>query len=134
VTGRHKSLFLVSRDISHLICYDSIVSKRPPKPLSAKVLDEEIVLSRPRRGAKLREEVWEDKNGTVVKYNLAYINHVVCRVDNGRVLGYDNNHDQHHQHFMGNVEPVEFNGYEPLVRRFRAELKKLWRKENEGAS
>ena len=108
-----------------------MVSGKSP---STKVLDEEIVLGRPRRGAKLREEVWEDKDGTVVKYNLAYINHIVCRVDNGRVLGYDNNHDQHHRHFMGDVEPVDFKGYEPLLKRFRAKLKELWRKENEGDS
>ncbi len=104
------------------------------KSPSTKILDEEIVLGRPRRGAKLSEEVWEDKDGTVVKYNLAYINPIVCRVDNGRVLGYDNNHDQHHRHFMGAVESADFKGYEPLLQRFRAELKELWRKENEGDS
>ena len=108
-----------------------MVSKKSPP---TKVLDEEIVFGRPRRGAKLREEVWEDEDGTVVKYNLAYINHIVCRVDNGRVLGYDNNHDQHHRHFMGDVSSVDFKGYEPLLKRFRAELKQLWRKENEGDS
>jgi predicted transcriptional regulator len=49
--------------------------------------------------SKLREEVWQTADGKVTKYNLAYINHMVCRADNGRVLGYDNSHDGHHRHF-----------------------------------
>lgn len=124
----------ISCDLSHLTCYDEIVSRKGPKSPSSKVVDEEIALGPPRRGARLREEVWADNNGTVVKYNLAYINHIVCRVDNGRVLGYDNNHGQHHRHFMGMLESVDFNSYEALLRRFRAELMELWRKENEGES
>jgi hypothetical protein len=89
------------------------------------------MLRRPRRGARLREEVWQTQDGQVTKYNLAYINHLVCRVDSGRVLGYDNSHDHHHRHFMGKVEAVEFDGYESLARRFHQEVKDLWRKEDE---
>jgi hypothetical protein len=74
-----------------------------------------------RRGAKLREEVWQTADGAVAKYNLTYINHLVCRVDNGRVLGYDNSHDGHHRHFMGKVEPVEFADYQSPAKRFQAE-------------
>ena len=43
----------------------------------------------------IREEVWQDSEGKVVKYNLAFINHRLCAKDNGRVLGYDNNHGGH---------------------------------------
>ncbi len=39
----------------------------------------------------------------VTRYNLAYINHSICNVDNGRVLGFDNAHDYHHTHYIGEV-------------------------------
>ena len=46
----------------------------------------------------IREEVWQDFRGAVAKYNLAFINHALCAEDNGRVLGYDNSHGDHHRH------------------------------------
>ena len=97
--------------------------------LSEKIVDDTIILKRPRRGAKLREEVWQTLDGKVSKYSLAYINHLVCRVDNGRVLGHDNGHDGHHRHFMGNVEPVEYNDYQSVAKRFQREVRELWRRE-----
>ena len=66
-----------------------------------------------------------------MKYNLAYINHMICPVDNGRVLGYDNSHDYHHRHFMGNVEAIEFKDYESLAAHFLKEVHGLWREEDE---
>jgi Family of unknown function (DUF6516) len=108
-----------------------VAKKAPKQALGEKVVDETVMLKRPRRGARLREEVWQTQDGKVTKYNLAYINHVVCRVDNGRVLGYDNGHDYHHRHFMGKVEAVEFDDYESLAARFREEVQELWRKEDE---
>ena len=94
-----------------------------------KIIDDTFVLKRPRRGARLREEVWQTADGKVTKYTLAYINHLVCQVDNGRVLGYDNAHDSHHRHFMGQVEPVEFMDYQSLAKRFQEEVRELWRLE-----
>ena len=86
----------------------------------------------PRKGSKLKEEVWETEDGQVVKYVLAYINPRICGPDNGRVLGYDNSHDYHHRHFMGATEPVlDFVNYETLSERFHAEVKELWRNEDE---
>ena len=64
-------------------------------------------------------------------YNLAYVNHLVCQTDNGRVLGYDNSHGFHHRHFMGKVEIIKFKDYETLASRFRDEVQELWRKEDE---
>ena len=108
------------------------MAKRAPQTkLGEKVIDETIRLNRPRRGARLREEVWQTQDGKVTKYNLAYINHLVSRVDNGRVLGYDNSHDYNHRHFMGSVEAVAFVDYESLAARFREEVQELWSKENE---
>ena len=43
--------------------------------------------------------------------------------DNGRVLGYDNSHGYHHRHFLGKVEPVEFESYESIENRFEAEVR-----------
>ena len=117
--------------MTHL-CYDQRGAKKAPKqPLREKVVDETIMLKRPRRGSRLREEVWQTQDGEVAKYNLAYINHFVCQVDHGRVLGYDNSHDYHHRHLMGSVEAIEFKDYESLVARFRQEVHELWRKEDE---
>jgi predicted transcriptional regulator len=59
----------------------------------------------------LREEVWQTRDGEVTKYNLAYVNHLICQADNGRVLGYDNSHDFHHRHFMGKIEIIKFNDF-----------------------
>ena len=89
------------------------------------------MLKRPRRGARLREEVWQTQDGKVTKYNFAYVNHLVCQVDKGRVFGYDNNHGYHHRHLMGKVEAIEFKDYESLAARFREEVQELWRKEDE---
>jgi hypothetical protein len=41
--------------------------------------------------------------------------------DNGRVLGFDNAHDYHHRHYMGEVEAVEYVSYETTLERFQAE-------------
>jgi len=91
------------------------------------------VLRRSGRGARLREEVWQARDGKVAKYSLAYINPLVCPVDNGRAPpGYDNSHDYRHRRFMGNVEAFEFRDYETLAAHFREEVQELWRKEDEG--
>ena len=89
-------------------------------------------MKRPRKGARLREEVWVNSaDGKVTRYALAYINLKRCPVDNGRVLGYDNSHGYHHRHFMGEVEPFAFEGYSALFERFHKEVHELWRKEDE---
>jgi hypothetical protein len=69
----------------------------------------------------IREEVWQSEGGEVARYNLAFICLQLCRVDNGRVLGYDNHHDHHHWHFMGATEPILYTGYDELLGRFLAE-------------
>jgi len=67
-------------------------------------------------------EVWgyQERGKTVVtRYNLAYTNHSICHVDNGRVLGFDNAHDYHHRHYMGEVTSVDFISYESTLARFQ---------------
>ena len=109
-----------------------MLGKKPSRqPRSTtKIISETIVLGRPRKGAKLKEEVWTDESGEVVRYSLAYINPMLCPVDNGRVLGYDNSHEYHHRHFMGTIEPIEFDSYKALAERFQSEVNALWKEES----
>jgi hypothetical protein len=88
----------------------------------SKTVDEEVEVSCVEGEGKIREEVWQDSTGKVVRYNLAFINHFMHHGDNGRVLGYDVAHGYHHRHFMGEVEEMEFPGFEKLVERFLREV------------
>jgi hypothetical protein len=83
-----------------------------------KVVDATNHIPKKRGNGILRREVWVDSAGRVSRYNLAYINHRVCSIDNGRVVGYDNAHGYHHRHLMGQVEPIEFSTYEDVEERF----------------
>jgi hypothetical protein len=82
-----------------------------------------------RMGASLKEQVWFE-DGIVIAYSLASINLQRCRVDHGRVLGYDNSHGFHHRHFMGKVDAIEFTSYSSLLDRFIEEVHELWRIED----
>jgi hypothetical protein len=82
-----------------------------------KTIDDRHIIPRKRGNGQIRREVWMDK-GIVVRYNLAYINHLVFPGDHGRVVGYDNNHGFHHRHFMGKVETFEFSSMEDVEERF----------------
>ncbi len=82
-------------------------------------------------GGLLSYEVWgyqENGKTVVTRYNLAYINHSLCNIDNGRVLGFDNAHDYHHRHFMGEVTEVAFNSYEETLERFQQEWMEIVKK------
>jgi hypothetical protein len=99
--------------------------KRPARTLSIEVHP----LKGKREGALLKEQTWFEGD-TIVAYSLAYINLKVCHVDHGRVLGFDNSHDYHHRHFMGQVEPVEYTSYDATLARFISEVHELWRIED----
>ncbi len=86
-----------------------------------KVVDDTFQIPKARGNGLLRREVWIDARGCVTRYNLAYINHALCAVDNGRVLGFDNDHGFHHRHRMGQMEPIEFTSFEALEERFETE-------------
>ena len=93
-------------------------------PIEA-LLEQQRFELRPRSGGGfLSFEVWgyEQKGVTVVtRYNLAYINHSIYQMDNGRVLGFDNAHGYHHRHYKGDVQAVEFVSYEVTLERFQQE-------------
>jgi hypothetical protein len=76
----------------------------------------------------IREEVWKDAGGKVVRYNLAFINFEMFAGDNGRVLGYDTAHGFPHRHFAGTVEAIDPAEYDEVYDRFIAEVGKLKRR------
>ena len=90
-----------------------------------KLRDEEAEIRCVSGTGLVREEVWEDERGRVVRYNLAFINHFLMDEDNGRVLGYDASHGYHHRHFKGQVEAFNFLSYEDTLARFIREVSYL---------
>ncbi len=57
---------------------------------------------------------------------MAYINKNVFVGDNGRVIGYDNSHDFHHKHYLGQITEIDnFEIYEELVLRFKNDIKEF---------
>jgi hypothetical protein len=100
--------------------------KKVRRPLTTKVVDEEYTV-RCKSGSTgiFREEVYQDANGKVVKYNLAFIHPGLCKKDRGRVLGYDNAHGVHERHWMGQSQQVGFRDYKTTFEQFIAELERL---------
>jgi len=77
--------------------------------------------------AILREEVWVDADGKVVRYNLAFLLPHVFHRDQGRVLGYDNAHGTHERHFLGKVAPCIFTDCASTADGFFCEVEGLRR-------
>lgn len=102
------------------------------KPPKESLLEQERFELKPKSGGGLLSyEVWgyqENGKTVVTRYNLAYINHSIFHADNGRVLGFDNAHDYHHRHFMGEVTSVEFISYEATFEKFQQEWLEIVKK------
>lgn len=86
-----------------------------------KIIDDAHNITQKRGNGQLRREVWVDEQGKVTRYNLAYINHALHSDDNGRVVGYDNQHGYHHRHYFGVVAPVNFTSFEDIEDQFQAD-------------
>lgn len=86
-----------------------------------KIVDDVHHITQKRGNGQLRREIWVDAQGVVTRYNLAYINHALYVDDNGRVVGYDNQHGYHHRHYFGVVTPVIFTSYEAVEEQFQAD-------------
>jgi hypothetical protein len=56
----------------------------------------------------VREEFWVNARGAVVRYNLAFLLPHLYKVDNGRVLAFDNAHGTHERHYTGEREAGSF--------------------------
>ena len=98
----------------------------------SKIIDETHRISDQRGNGQLRREVWvagesgklgvlKKTPGKITRYNLAYINHRLHSGDNGRVVGYDNQHGYHHRHYFGKVSAVDFVSFEAIEDRFESE-------------
>jgi len=93
-----------------------------------KIISDRFSVPKRRGGGIVKIEVWENEDGAVVKYSFAYINHMLCSKDNGRVIGYDNTHNYHHKHYFGDIFPVDdFTDYESLLNQFEEEIKEFIR-------
>jgi Family of unknown function (DUF6516) len=91
-----------------------------------KVVSEQFPVNPKRGGGILKIEAWENEKGKIVKYSMVYINHLIFSDDNGRVIGYDNTHNFHHKHYLGEISEVsDFISYENLVNRFEKEIKEF---------
>ncbi len=101
-------------------------NKRKGKTKFKKIVSEQFPIN-PKRGEGIvKIDVWENENGEVVKYSLAYINHLLFSGDNGRVIGYDNTHNYHHKHCCGEISEVgDFTNYQDLIDRFEKEIKEF---------
>lgn len=93
-----------------------------------KIVDETIKLPNKQGNGILKFSASANSRGIISRYSLAYINHNICRIDNGRVLGYDNNHGYHHRHYMGKVEATHFISYEDIAKRFESEWREIHEK------
>jgi hypothetical protein len=89
------------------------------------LVDESYNIHRKKGNGVVRRQVWINKEQKVTRYNLAYINHFLFHGDNGRVLGYDNAHGYHHKHYLGTIEPIEFETFEELEKKFEQEFEVL---------
>jgi len=90
-----------------------------------KVIDEQFIISFNKGGGIIKFEAWEF-NDVIVKYNMAYINKNIYPNDNGRVIGYDNSHNFHHKHYLGQITELDdFVSYQKLVQRFKNDLKEF---------
>ncbi len=91
-----------------------------------KIVSEQFPVNPKRGGGLIKIEAWENDKGKIVKYSMAYINHLIFAGDNGRVLGYDNTHNFHHKHYFGEISEVDdFTNYTDLVARFEQEIKEF---------
>ncbi len=103
-----------------------MAKNRKKKTLFKKVVSEQFPIKPDKGGGLIKIEVWENDSGEIIKYSLAYINHLIFPGDNGRVLGYDNSHDYHHKHYFGEISAVtDFTSYYKLVERFENEVKEF---------
>ena len=91
------------------------------------LVDEQHAIPKKKGNGILRYCLTVDGEGKLLRYSLAYINQRLCTIDNGRVIGYDNDHNLHHKHCMGNVMAVSFQSYQVILEQFEQE----WREYHE---
>jgi hypothetical protein len=103
------------------------MDKRKKESLK-KIVDELIKPPNKQGNGILKFSASVNSQGKIARYSLAYINYNIYRSDNGRVLGYDNDHGYHHRHYMGKVEAIDFTTYEDIAERFKNEWREIHEK------
>jgi hypothetical protein len=89
-------------------------------------VSEQFPINPKKGGGIVKIDAWENEQGKIIKYSMAYINHLIFSGDNGRVLGYDNTHDFHHRHYLGEITELDdFTSYYELVERFEKEIREF---------
>ena len=89
------------------------------------IVDETIKLPNKHGIGILKFIASANSKGEVCEYNLAYINFNICKIDDGIVLGYEQNHECHRRHYMGKIEDVDFTTYEAIAERFESEWREI---------
>jgi hypothetical protein len=102
-----------------------VAAARKSKEKPVKVTDEVTPVRCLAGDGVIREEVWKDADGRIVRYNLAFINFHLFPRDNGRVLGYDTAHGQPHRHYAGTVKSIEPAPYDEISKEFISEVRAL---------
>ncbi len=92
-----------------------------------RIVDDTHHITQKRGNGQLGREIWVDAQGQVTRYNLAYINHALHAGDNGRVVGYDNQHGYHHRHCFGVVTAIEFTSFDDIEDQFQTDWAALRR-------
>jgi len=101
-------------------------NKKKRKIKFKKIVSEQFSVHPKQGGGIIKIDAWINEQGEVVKYSMAYINHLIFSEDNGRVIGYDNTHSFHHKHYLGAISEVEnFISYQKLVEQFEKEIKEF---------
>jgi len=79
-----------------------MTAARRPVQKPVKVTDEAALIRCTAGDGLIREEVWKDAEGKVIRFNLASST-FICFLEIMAVLGYDSAHGQPHRHFAGGL-------------------------------
>jgi len=104
------------------------MSKAKKKRDLIKILDETIKISKKKGNGILKFLANADEKGNLISYSLTYINPNIFNEDNGRVLGYDNEHGYHHRHYMGKIERINFSTFEKIQECFEKDWREIHEK------
>ena len=99
------------------------------KELELERLDESYKLPDKKGNGQIRIQYLKNpETGEAITYSMAYINDAICSIDNGRVIGYDNAHGEHHKHDMGTYIPVAFESFERTFELFQEQWQQYLKK------
>lgn len=98
------------------------MNKKQKIKIERVLVNEALAIHKSKGNGILKRWIRVNEDDEVTRYSLAYINHNIHAEDNGRVLGYDNDHGYHHRHYKGAIEPIAFVNFEDIEDRFQKEF------------